>query len=194
MIEKTNPVSLEALRSGDRDAFARLIEETSSQVYHIALRILGNTQDAEDALQETYIKAFRSLLEFEGRSSLNTWLYRIVVNEALMIIRRQKKVPITMEESEQEEELAEVPLKIVDWQNLPEGELLSNEARHFLDQAVLKLSPGLRVVFVMRDLNHLSIQETAEALGITESSVKTRLSRARLALREELSQYYAERL
>jgi len=194
MVERMNTVSLEALKSGNREAFAKLVEETSPQIYQIALRILGNAQDAEDALQETYIKALHSLPDFEGRSNLNTWLYRIVVNEALMIIRKHKTSPLTLDESDQDYAVATDQMKIVGWQSLPEGELLSNEARFFLDKAVMNLSPVLRVVFVMRDLQGLSIQQTAETLGITDSTVKTRLSRARLALRQELSQYYAERL
>src|SRR5512146_1325177 len=99
MNEGEKTVSFEALKSGDRQAFARLVDETSGKIYHAALQILGDAQDAEDVLQETYLKAFRSLPQFEGRSSLMTWLYRIAVNEALMIIRRRKPVAKSVEEA-----------------------------------------------------------------------------------------------
>jgi RNA polymerase sigma-70 factor, ECF subfamily len=194
MTETTNTISLEALKAGDHEAFASLIEQTSAHIYHTALQILGNTQDAEDVLQETYIKALRALPTFEGRSSLSTWLYRIAVNEALMIVRRHKPNTISVEEPNENDDIDSNGMEIVDWCCLPEGDLLSSEAKYFLDQAVQHLSQPLRVVFVMRDLEGLSVQETAAVLGVSESVVKTRLLRARLALRQELSVYYAERL
>ena len=194
MNETITNISLEVLKTGDREAFARLVDETSGHIYNLALRILGNPQDAEDALQETYIKAFRALPDFEGRSSLKTWLYRIAVNEALMLVRRRKPDAISVEEPDLDEDAESKGMDIVDWCCLPEGELLSSESRRFLDQAVSHLSTGLRTVFVMRDLEGLSVQETAEALNVSESVVKTRLLRARLALRQELSVYYGGRM
>jgi len=194
MNETITNISLEVLKTGDREAFARLVDETSGHIYNLALRILGNPQDAEDALQETYIKAFRALPDFEGRSSLKTWLYRIAVNEALMLVRRRKPDAISVEEPDLDEDAESKGMEIVDWCCLPEGELLSSESRRFLDQAVSHLSTGLRTVFVMRDLEGLSVQETAEALNVSESVVKTRLLRARLALRQELSVYYGGRM
>jgi RNA polymerase sigma-70 factor (ECF subfamily) len=194
MNENINNISLEALKTGDREAFARLVDESSEPIYNLALRILGNPQDAEDALQETYSKAFHALPDFEGRSSLKTWLYRIAVNEALMSVRRRKPDSISVEEPVFDETAESEGMEIVDWCCLPEGELLSSEARGFLDQAVSHLTPGLRAVFVMRDLEGLSVQETAEALNVSESVVKTRLLRARLALRQELSVYYGGRI
>jgi RNA polymerase sigma-70 factor, ECF subfamily len=193
MSEINKQFSLEALKKGDPQEYSRLVEETSPQVYRIILRILGDSQDAEDILQETYIKAFKSFPEFEGRSSVTTWLYRIAVNEALMLIRRKKPDAISLEDSDDDEQPIPEKLKIVGWHNLPEGELLSKEARHFMDIAVQRLSPALKTVFIMRDLEDFSILETAKTLGITENSVKTRLSRARLILRDELSHYYSER-
>ena len=194
MNETINSISLQALKSGDREAFARLVDESSGPIYNLALRILGNPQDAEDALQETYIKAFHALPDFEGRSSLKTWLYRIAVNEALMSVRRRKPEAIPVEEPDLDEDAESKGMEIVDWCCLPEGELLSSESRRFLDQAVLHLTPGLSAVFVMRDLEGLSVQETAEALDVSENVVKTRLLRARLALRQELSVYYGGRI
>ena len=195
MTETAGGISLEALRSGDREAFAHLVDQTSGHVYRVALQILGDEQDAEDVLQETYIKALRALPDFEGRSSLTTWLYRIAVNEALMLARKRKPQEVSVEDSAPFDAEAESEgMEIVDFCCLPESELLSSESRQFLDRAVRNLPEGLRVVFVMRDLEGLSIQDTAEALGISESNVKTRLLRARLRLRQELSVYFGEKL
>jgi RNA polymerase sigma-70 factor (ECF subfamily) len=196
MIETdNNTISLEKLKAGDREAFARLVDETSGHIYRVALKILGNEQDAEDVLQETYIKAFHSLPSFEGRSGLTTWLYRIAVNEALMMVRKRKPQTVSVEENNTFDAEAESEsMQIVDFCCLPEGELLSSESRRFLDQAIQNLPDTLRVVFVMRDIEGLSIEETAEALGLSESNVKTRLLRARLRLRQELSVYFGGKI
>jgi RNA polymerase sigma-70 factor, ECF subfamily len=194
----TNPVeediSLEALKAGDRAAFAALVERYSPQIYRAALKILGDPQDAEDVLQETFIKALRALPSFEGRSSLSTWLYRIAVNEALMLVRKRKPDTVSIDTDKEDSEGQAEPVEIVDWCCLPEGDLMSAETRQALDLAARQLTPALRAVFVLRDIEGLSVRETAEALGITEVAVKTRLLRARLKLREELSVYFAERL
>jgi len=192
MTEIANTISLEALKAGDREAFARLVDETSAHIYRLAVQILGDDQDAEDVLQETYIKAFRALPEFEGRSTLTTWLYRIAVNEALMLVRKRKPQAISVEENPPFDAEGESEgMEIVDFCCLPEGELLSSESRGFLDQAVRNLPQNLRMVFVMRDLEGLSIIETAETLNLSENNVKTRLLRARMRLRQELSVYFS---
>ena len=193
-MENENDISLEALKAGDQKAFARLVDLTSAHIYRVALQILGTSQDAEDAMQETYIKALHSLADFEGRSSLTTWLYRIAVNEALMLVRKRRPQMMAVEQNEVDIKDETEPKEIIDWCCLPESEMLSSESRFFLDRAVQNLPPKLRMVFVMRDLEGLSIQETADALKVTESVVKTRLLRARLALRETLSVYYGDRL
>ncbi|HEX7395443.1 MAG TPA: sigma-70 family RNA polymerase sigma factor [Anaerolineaceae bacterium] len=190
-----NTISLESLKAGDREAFASLVDETSGHIYRVVLQILGNEQDAEDVLQETYIKAFRSLPDFEGRSSLTTWLYRIAVNEALMMVRKRRPQTVSIEENSTFDAEAESEsMQIVDFCCLPEGEFLSSESRRFLDQAIQNLPDTLRVVFVMRDIEGLSIQETAEVLDLSESNVKTRLLRARLRLRQELSVYFGGKI
>ena len=194
MSEIEKPIALEALKAGDREAFAQMVDQTSGHVYHVALQILGDEQDAEDVLQETYLKALRSLPTFEGRSSLMTWLYRIAVNEALMAVRRRKPQALSVEEPDSDDESDSREMEIVDFCCLPEGELLSAESRRALAQAVQHLPANLRVVFVMRDTQGLSIQDTAEALGLSENNVKTRLLRARLRLRQELSLYFGGRL
>lgn len=191
------PLSVQALKAGNREEFARMVEQYSPGIYRLALKMLGNAQDAEDVLQETFLKALRALPGFEERSSLSTWLYRIAMNEALMILRKKRPEAFSLEDqttSQEDGESIEEPRDIVDWCCLPENELLSSEARDFLNRAVEQLSPALRAVFVLRDLQDLSVRETAEALGISETAVKTRLLRARLKLREELSAYYGHRM
>ncbi|MCB9144178.1 MAG: sigma-70 family RNA polymerase sigma factor [Anaerolineales bacterium] len=185
--------SIEALQNGDRTEFARLVDTYSPQIYRLGLKMLGNQQDAEDVLQNTFLNALTHIAGFEGRSSLSTWLYRIAANEALMLIRKRK--PNINIEDMQHENADDVPLPetFVDWSVLPEKELLTGEGKNAIESAVKRLPENLRMVFVLRDVEGISIKETAEILNLTEVNVKTRLLRARMALREQLSSYYAER-
>jgi RNA polymerase sigma-70 factor (ECF subfamily) len=188
------PFSLEALRQGDRGEFARLVETYSPMIYRLGLKMLDNPQDVEDMLQETFLKAYRHLRDFDGRSSLSTWLYRIATNEALMALRRKRPDTISFDEPLADQAESQEPLQIVDWCCMPEEELMSAEGRAHLDKAVESLPASLRVVFFLRDIEGLSTRETAEVLNLSEMAVKTRLSRARLQLRESLSAYFGERL
>jgi RNA polymerase sigma-70 factor (ECF subfamily) len=196
MIEKTPPeLSLDALKSGDRDEFARLVDVYSVPIYRLAIKMLGDQQDAEDMLQNTFLNAFKHIRSFEERSSLATWLYRIAANEALMMIRKQRpETNLTDTSLEDDEGEDYSPVQFVDWCCLPEDELLSSESRSRLDQAIQRLPERLRIVFILRDLEGLSIEETSQALDKSQTAVKTRLLRARLNLREQLSSYYGERL
>ncbi len=188
-------ISAEALRLGDRREFARLVDAYSGPLYRLALKMLGNASDAEDALQNTFLKAFQHIDTFEGRSSLSTWLYRIASNEALMLLRKRRpETTFSDIPTEDEDEQNIDPVQFTDWCCLPEEEFLSAEARAALDRSVQRLPETLRIVFVLRDIEDLSIQETSQVLGLSETAVKTRLLRARLRLREELSSYYADRL
>ncbi|MCK4726437.1 MAG: sigma-70 family RNA polymerase sigma factor [Anaerolineales bacterium] len=186
--------SLEALHAGDRAEFARVVDTYYEMVYRLAIRMLSNPQDAEDILQETFIKAYRKFHNFDGRSSVSTWLYRIATNEALMFLRRQHPELTAIDDTYENGEGLEKPAHIVDWCCLPEEELMSAEAQAYLDEAVESLPPNLRVVFILRDIQGLSTRETAEVLNLTEMAVKTRLSRARFKLRELLSKYYGEKV
>jgi RNA polymerase sigma-70 factor (ECF subfamily) len=186
----THDFSIEALRAGDRAEFARLVDSFSAPIYRLGLKMLGNAQDAEDVLQNTFLNAFTHLANFEGRSSVSTWLYRIAANEALMTIRRRKS-NVNIEDLQTDDSDDEImPATFVDWSILPENELLSDESTKMLDAAIKKLPESLRMVFILRDVEELSIKETAEILNLTEVNVKTRLLRARMALREQLSIYY----
>ena len=152
--------------------------------------MMGSPQEAEEVLQETFISAFRSLDRFEGRSQLGTWLYRIAYNASLMRLRKRQIPTSSIDEPLVGEEGEELPRQLIDWGSLPDDIALNNEFHHVLDKAVEGLSPTLRSVFVLRDIEGLSTAEVAEALGLTETNVKVRLHRARLALREQLTAYF----
>ena len=195
MVETTiQDISIEALRNGDRAEFAKLVDAYSVPIYRLGLRMLGNSQDAEDVLQNTFMSALTHLTGFEGRSSVQTWLYRIAVNEALMTMRRGRpEVNIDDTESSDENDIAH-PTQFVDWGALPEDELLSSEGKQALDNAIQNLPENLRMVFLLRDIQDLSIKDTADTLNLSEANIKVRLLRARLMLREQLSYYYGERM
>ena len=186
--------SLEALRAGDRAEFSRLVDTYSANIYRLALKMLSHPQDAEDVLQETFLKAYRGLKNFDGRARLSTWLFRIATNEALMLLRKHKPDFVSIDEPVETEDGEQEPVQIIDWCCLPEGEMMSKEARLHLAEAAERLPHTLRVVFLLRDIEDLSTQETAEVLGLTETAVKTRLSRARMRLREDLSVYFGGRM
>ena len=164
MTEPSAELSLEALRAGDRQQIARLVEAYSTPIYRMALRMLGEELDAEDVLQNTFIKALQHVNEFEGRSSLSTWLYRIAANEALMLLRRKRPTISLDEEPEDNDGENQLPRQLADWSALPESDLLNAEAKQQLDRAIQNLPARLRAVFVMRDIEGLSIKETGEAL------------------------------
>lgn len=186
--------NLDALRGGDKVEFARLVEAYSGVIYRLALKMLRDTQDAEDILQETFVKAYRHLSGFDGRSSLSTWLYRIATNEALMFLRRRREGQISIDDPSESGEQDAEALQIVDWCCIPEVELMSGEARHTMQQAIDNLPESLRTVFVLRDIEGLSTREVGQVLDLSEVAVKTRLSRARLRLRQALTSYFGEQI
>lgn len=195
MIENEDrSIDIKALKHGDQVELVRMVDLFSDSIYRVALRMLNNPADAEDVLQETFIKAFRALPGFEERSSLSTWLYRIAVNESLMILRKQKPdVAVADDEYIDNNESDSYPaFQILDWCCLPEDDFMTSEMHEILDQSIKSLPENLRLVFILRDIEGLSILETAETLNISEANVKIRLLRARLKLREKLSNYFSE--
>jgi len=194
MNDQHDRFSIEALRAGDQQEITRWIESNLDPVFRLSLRMMGTEQDAEDITQETFIKAMQALPGFEGRSSLSTWLYRIAMNEALMALRKKHPDMISVDEETDSENGVRDPIEIKDWCCLPEHEMLNSEGRNHLDAAIADLSPSLKSVFILRDIQGFSIQETAEILKISEANVKTRLLRARLALREALTGYFGDRV
>ncbi|MBN2256637.1 MAG: sigma-70 family RNA polymerase sigma factor [Anaerolineaceae bacterium] len=174
----------------DRREYAALVEAYTDKLYRMALRMTGNEQDAEDVLQETFIKVFRNIEGFKGNSSLSTWIYRIAMNEAFMLLRKHKPEGYSLDDDHEDDDLT--PREVASWDPLPEESLMSMEMNHHLSDAILRLPETLRGVFLLRDTEHLSVKETADALGITEGTVKIRLLRARLKLREYLNRYFRE--
>ena len=187
-------IDLTALRKQDKHAFAMLVDQNSDHIYRLALKMTGNEQDAEDVMQETFIKAFNHIEAFEGRSKISTWLFRIATNEALMLLRKRRDGITDIDEGIQTDDGDLMPVQIVDWCCLPEKELMSEETRKILQKAAMKLSDSNRAAFLLRDVEGLSTQDAAESLGISESALKVRLMRARMQLREELSDYFANRM
>ena len=174
------------VQRGQSDQFYELVKPYERRVYAAALAILRNEHDAEDAAQEAMLKAFANIRQFRAEARFSTWLIQITVNEALMRRRRERTVPMErLDDREEESEYA--PRDFADWREIPSEALERKEVRQRLAEALAKLDRKYREVFVLRDMEHLNIQETAEALGITVASVKTRLLRARLMLRDLLA-------
>lgn len=175
------------IREGEHDLFYELIRPYERRVYSAALAILRNVADAEDVAQEAVLKALKHIRQFRAESRFSTWLIQITVNESRMRIRRQHANMIEPIVDHQDEEGNYVPRDFADWREIPSETLERNEIRQKLAEALASLGEKYREVFVLRDMQHLSIEETAKALGISSASVKTRLLRARLMLRDLLS-------
>jgi RNA polymerase sigma-70 factor (ECF subfamily) len=158
---------VERLQAGDQAAYAELVEQHAGPIYRLALRMMGNEADAEDVLQETFLSAFKAIDRFEGRSSLSTWLYRIANNAALMRLRRKEPDQVSMDEPIERDDGDLIPRQFFDFCCLPEDDLMRDEARAEMQRAIEELSPTLRSVFVLRDIEGLSTQETADALDLS---------------------------
>jgi RNA polymerase sigma-70 factor (ECF subfamily) len=177
-------------KAGDQNAFTELVNRYERKIYRLAKNITRNDEDAEDVLQDAFLKAYTHLDHFKGDSKFYTWIVRIAVNEALMRLRKRKtdrSVPL-----DEPVELGEetVTREIAVWEDNPEQQYSQEEWRRILDEAVEELKPDFRTVFVLRDIEELSTEETAETLGISIPAVKSRLLRARLALRERLTRLF----
>jgi RNA polymerase sigma-70 factor (ECF subfamily) len=177
-------------RAGDAQAFTRLVEKYERKIYRLAKHITQNDEDAEDVLQEAFMKAYSNLDSFQGQSKFYTWIVRIAVNEALMKLRKRKSDRTVSLDEPHETEEDTVAREIAVWEDDPEKRYSREELRDILDRAVDSLKPGFRTVFVLRDIEELSTEETADALGISVPAVKSRLLRARLQLRERLTRLF----
>ena len=165
------------------EEFSDIVERYSDSAYHIALRMLHNAADAEDAVQEAFISAYRAFSSFKGQSKVTTWLYRIVVNACLMKIRKEKSRAKYLTETGYDDAV------VHDWRNDPEKAAMNAELHHVLQRGLGLLCPELRTVIVLRDVQGLSCQEAAEALDVTVAALKSRLHRARILLRKYLEGY-----
>jgi RNA polymerase sigma-70 factor, ECF subfamily len=180
------------LKAGDMSACKACVEEHSDGLYRLAFRLLRDEAAAEDVVQETFLNAFKSLDQFAGRSRLGTWLFRIAYNNALMRLRSLQ--PVEPLEDDFDLESPGMPANVVPWGETPEDVVARGEMAQVLDEAIAAIPETLSVVFQLRDVEGRSTAETAEILGLTEGTVKVRLHRARLALRERLSGYFGERV
>lgn len=171
------------------DAAADLFRLYADRIYHLALGLLGDESLAEDVVQETFLAAMKNRHQFQGRSSLSTWLYRIAFNEAHEILRKRVEAPLAEENDGDDDAPYPHPEILVDWKLSPEEMLSDRELRHQMDLAIRELPESLRAVFLLRDVDDLSTDETAETLGLSPGAVKVRLHRARLRLRETLAGY-----
>jgi RNA polymerase sigma-70 factor (ECF subfamily) len=177
-------------KAGDTAAFSELVSHYERKIYRLAKNITRHDEDAEDVLQEAFLKAYEHLDRFEGNSKFYTWLVRIAVNEDLMKLRKRKTdktVPLD-EPVDLGEEVMQREIAV--WDNNPEEQYSGEEMKKILDDALESLKPDFRTVFTLRDIEELSTEETAEALGISVAAVKSRLLRARLALREKLTRQF----
>jgi len=181
-------------RQGDSEAFNGLAERYQRNIFRLAQNITQNREDAEDVLQETFLKAYEHLPEFHGDSKFYTWIVRIAVNEALMKLRKRKwdktvwlDEPINTGEDS-------VAREIAVWEDNPEQRYSKEELHDILDKAVNGLAPPYRTVFVLRDMEGLSTEETAEALELSVPAVKSRLLRARLQLRDKLTAFFKRKV
>jgi RNA polymerase sigma-70 factor, ECF subfamily len=182
-----------AAKAGDMSAFEQLVQRYERNVFRIANHITRNTEDAEDVVQEAFLKAYQNLERFQENSKFYTWLVRIAVNEALMKLRRRRSDRTVSIDADVETEEDSIPREIADWSPNPEQLYRQDELRDILQKTIQGLPPGFRTVFVLRDVEGLSTEETAEALDLSVPAVKSRLLRARLQLRERLSRYFKQK-
>ena len=182
-------VLVAAAKAGDVGAFEELVGRYERKIFRLAQNITQNREDAEDVMQDAFLKSFAHLGDFHGDSRFYTWLVRITVNEALMKLRKRRPGQISLDDPvETEDDL--MPREIEDWGPTPEQRFALTELQEILTEALGGLEPGFRFVFQLRDIEELSTEETAQLLGLSVAAVKSRLLRARLKLRQKLNKYF----
>ncbi len=184
---------VQAAKAGDVGAFEELVRKYDRNVFRIAQHITQNREDAEDVVQDAFLKAYENLGQFQGQSKFYTWLVRIAVNEALMRLRRRRPERMVSLDEDVKTEEDSMPREIADWSPNPEQMYNQSELRDILSRTIQGLPASFRTVFVLRDVEGLSTEETAEALELSIPAVKSRLLRARLQLRERLNKYFKSR-
>jgi len=182
---------IERVKAGEAELFYQLIESYQRAVFSAAFSVLANEADAEDVAQEAFLKAYARLDQFRGECKFSTWLVQIAINEARMRRRKDRKALYdSIDEGYQDESGDYFPCDYADWREIPSEALEQNELKTALSRAINSLKPMYREVFVLRDVQGLNIRETAEALGLNEALVRTRLLRARLQMRDALAPGY----
>src|SRR6202051_4341401 len=184
---------VQAAKKGDDSAFEELVRRYDRNVFRIAQHITQNREDAEDVVQEAFLKAYRNLEKFQEQSKFYTWLVRIAVNEALMKVRRRKPERTVSLDEDIKTEDDSLPREVADWSPNPEQMYNQEELRDILTRTIQGLPSGFRTVFVLRDVEGLSTEETAQALELSIPAVKSRLLRARLQLRERLNRFFQKK-
>lgn len=189
IVRDDEPALVASAKAGDASAFEELVNRYERKIFRLAQNITGNREDAEDAMQEAFLKSYAHLKEFQGDSRFYTWLVRITVNEALMRLRKRRPNQVSLDEPvESEEDL--MPRELEDWGPSPEQRYAQTELQGILSEVIEKLEPAFRIVFILRDAEELSTEETAALLGLSVPAVKSRLLRARLKLRQKLNRYF----
>lgn len=189
VVKADEPILVAAAKAGDESAFETLVGRYERKIFRLTQNITQNREDAEDAMQEAFLKAYEHLGDFEGNSRFYTWLVRIAVNQALMKLRRRRNNVVSLdEEIDTGEDM--MPRDVEDWGPSPMDRYEQTELSGILNQVIGELDPPFRIVFQLRDIEQLSTEETAEALGLSVPAVKSRLLRARLKLRQRLNQYF----
>jgi RNA polymerase sigma-70 factor (ECF subfamily) len=182
-----------ATQNGDLSAFEQIVRRYDRKLLRIAEHVTHNREDSQDVVQESFLKAFQHLGDFREQSQFSTWLFRITVNQALMKLRtRRTTKDVSLDEDFQASEDI-LPREVADWAPNPEELYGASELRDILIKTLEKLRPILRTVFVLRDIEELPVDQTAEVLDLSRAAVKARLRRARLQLRELLSEYFSKR-
>jgi len=180
-----------AAKRGDTAAFEELVNRYERKIFRLTMNITRNREDAEDAMQDAFLKSYSHLKDFQEDSRFYTWLVRIAANEALMRLRKRRPNQFSLDEPiEGDEDL--MPRELEDWGPSPEQRFRQTEMHEILSDVIDKLEPDFRVVFVLRDVEELSTEETAKTLGISIPAVKSRLLRARLKLRQKLNRYFRQ--
>ena len=189
VVKEDEPILVAAAQGGDIAAFETLVGRYERKILRLAQNITQNREDAEDVMQEAFLKAYEHLSGFQGNSRFYTWLVRIAVNQALMKLRKRRPNQVSIdEEVNTGEDL--IPREIEDWGPSPEDRYKQTELSDILSEVIADLDPSFRIVFQLRDIEELSTEETAEALGLSVPAVKSRLLRARLKLRQKLNKYF----
>lgn len=187
----TEQALIERVKAGESELFYELIEPYQRAVFSAAYSVLANDADAEEVAQEAFLKAYSRLDQFRGECKFSTWLVQIAVNEARMKRRKDRKALYdSIDEGYQDDSRDYFPIDYADWREIPSEALAQKELKDALSRAIALLKPMYREVFILRDVQGLNIRETAEALGINEGLVRTRLLRARLQMRDALAPGY----
>ena len=187
-LESSEAELIRLVCAGDREAFYRLVQPYERAVFSAAMAILNNPADAEEVAQEAVLKALANIERFRGESKFSTWLIQITINEARLKLRKDRRhLYESVDEPQTDEEGDYYPKDFADWREIPSETLQRKELREALQRALASLPPKYREVLILRDIQHLSIEETAQALGLTTGNVKTRLLRARLQMRDALA-------